>query len=204
MVSQSREYLHKLFCNDVDMMRTLGLMKTNKNHNLLQISAIVRKLTIADSGLAFRIKNDFKTPLIIMLPEPASGNTPIEKLRKVPENVRNYAVELPPINGFYHKPYTLEEYLNKTDFVFTQPVKVSEIIKLLSNKLGGVHIDEHIKNDNNVEGETIYQINKGLSIDGERVLFNRFDSIAKLIHRSLAPLRDEIEEYYNGDITLKP
>jgi hypothetical protein len=78
-----------------------------------------------------------------------------------------------------------------------------EIIKFLANKMGGSHVDDELVNrPKNVDAETLYFLNKNISIFGEGAIYDFFDNAAPFIWRSLIPLRNEVVRAFSGKIDL--
>ncbi len=207
MTPQEQDYLDKLFVHDVNMIPKYGVK--NSHYDRLLLSGILRRLTLDEQSLAPLVAQNYETPLMVLVPEPESGNTPRDQLPFVPSNIQLYAPELtdqyPP--GFYLKPYTLEEYLSRTEVVlYSRSITPREIVKFLSNKLGGVHIEKILRDiaegGRGIDAETLYWINRSFTILGENVLYQQFQIVADRIWRCTAPLKEEIVDAYGGNCSL--
>jgi hypothetical protein len=109
------------------------------------------------------------------------------------------------VNGYFHCPYKMDEYLRLPHMVLPNPKSSSstgraitprEMILFFANKLGGVHADKNLvdvsQGGRSVDAETLHLINKSVSIFGEEALFREFGVITERVWRACAPLRDEL------------
>ncbi len=191
-IDETQDYIERLFVHDVD--RIPSLCQAQYQYDRLLLSAILRRLVIDGSGIAHLANRPYKMPLIVLMPEPSTGNIPLEDLLDVPPEIRRYAPDLnshPP--GFYHRPYYLNDFLKLPMAVlFGRTISARDAIDLVVNKLGGVHLE--IK----FTSLELYEINKHLSFAGKGGVYHIFDAVAEYIWRSLAPLKDKIVEKHGG------
>lgn len=202
MVLVGDQYLDELFISHVDDLQAVGETGSRTQFLRLRMAHTLRLLVTAGRGndLAARIQARYATPLWVLVPEPISGNTPREQLPLIPENVRSYATPITDANypfgteAYYHKPYTLNEYIVRPlGVLMGRSVNARELIRFLANKLGGSHADhELIDDDRNVDSETLFYLNNRITVFGEGAIFHLFDACTPMIWRSLAPLRDEV------------
>lgn len=193
-MDEAQDYIELLFVHDVD--RIPVLCGTGYQYDRVLLSSILRRLVIDGAGLAHLANRQFKLPLLVLVPEPESGNVPRDQLPTVPEVIMKYAPEInershPP--GFYHRPYYLNDFLKRPMGVLFQPITAKDAILLVANKLGGVHIDPQF------ESQALYEINKRISFFGKRGVYQIFDQVAGHIWRCLAPLRDLVVEGHGGN-----
>jgi hypothetical protein len=209
MVLVGDDYLDRLFVAHVDDLLQRGQTNPTTDFMLLQMAHTLRLLVIEGPGnrLAFRVQPRYKTPLWVLVPEPISGNTPRDELPKIPANVIAYATPITDkthpfgTDGYYHKPYKLEDYLGHSlGILMSRSINARELIKFLANKLGGSHADDElVDHPKNIEAETLFFLNKNITIFGEGAIFTLFKNCAAMIWRSLAPLRDEIAAAHQID-----
>jgi hypothetical protein len=108
------------------------------------------------------------------------------------------------LEGYFYSVYGLEEFLDRTQVVLPypdrlegRPINARELIKLMAEHLGGVHLEPELRDQHGKKGiaaDTLYRINSKVSLFGQEALYHQFDAVAVRIWRSLAPLRDEVHE----------
>jgi hypothetical protein len=211
MVLIGNEYLDKLFVQHVDDLQGCG-SKPRTTFLRLRMAHTLRLLVTSGRGndLAVRVQQRYACPLWVLVPEPIAGNTPADQLPRVPDAVIAYATPITNrthprgTEGYYHKPYSLSDYLAKPVGVLTRrPIIAGELIRFLANKLGGSHADEELlDHPNNVDAETLWFLNHHISIFGTGSVYALFDGVAPTVWRSLAPLRDEVASAYGGQVDL--
>ena len=123
--------------------------------------------------------------IVILVPEPISGNPRHNGSRMFPPPVMYYAPEISNrthpfgLEGYFHCPYTMDEYLVRPHMVLPdaksgsltgRAITPREMIQFFANKLGGVHADKNLVDIANggrsVDAETLQMINKKVSIFG--------------------------------------
>lgn len=207
VVALPLDHIHDQFIYDVDRLYSLGVTRPRTKPIRHDMAAILRKLVL-DRRLAENVAKNFTTPLLVIVPEPISGNPRKEATESIPENVMRYAPEISDrthpggLEGYFHCPYPLREFLERPQVVLPlpnelkgRPITSRELISLMSDKLGGVHLEPEIKDSSGkkaIASETLYLINKSVSIFGEEALYQTFDVVAEMLWRSLAPLKDEV------------
>ena len=213
MVKLPESHIDQEFVYSVDRLQSLGMTSPRTNPIHHDMAAILRKL-VEDRRLAHRIADRYTTPLLVLVPEPISGNPRYEKnTRAIPENVMQYATEISDrthpggSEGYFHCTYEIDAYLDRTHMVLPlpnelkgRPINPREMILFFANKLGGVHVEPDLRDlpgKKQPDAETLYLINESVSIYGEQALYQQFDSIASTLWRALAPLRDEVREALN-------
>jgi hypothetical protein len=208
---QSPEWLDQLFVQDVSELERLGNLNPRSDYALLQMSGILRRLVADEQPLAHHARSRCSTPLVVLAPEPISGNPRYDPSRVLPPTVMHYAPEISNrthpfgLEGYFHCPYTMDEYLGrphmvlpnvKSDSMTGRAITPREMIQFFANKLGGVHADKNLVDiadgGRSVDAETLHLINKKVSIFGEEALFHQFGVIGERIWRACAPLRDEL------------
>jgi hypothetical protein len=192
-MDETQDYIERLFVHDVD--RIPELERTGYQYDRVLLSSILRRLVIDGAGLAHLANRPYKFPLLVLIPEPESGNVPRDQFPEVPESAMKYAPDIsersyPP--GFYHRPYRLNDFLKRPMGVVFQPITAKDAIELVAHKLGGVHISPKF------ESEALYEINKRVSFFGKGSVYALFDQVAGHLWRCLAPLRDIIVEKHGG------
>jgi hypothetical protein len=212
MVLVGDEYLDKLFVQHVNDLQTCGLTEPRTNFLRLRMAHTLRLLVTEGRGndLAARVQRRYSTHLWVLVPEPTSGNTPRAQLPDIPPQITAYATPITNdthpfgMDGYYHKPYRLQDYLARPiGILMYREVLPREVIKFLSNKMGGSHADDElVDHPQNVDAETLFFLNKNISIFGEGAVFRLFDQAAPMIWRALAPLRDEVVGAYQPNIEL--
>jgi len=210
-VKQSPEWLDDVFVQDVTELERLGHLFPRTHYVLLQMSGILRRLIVDEQPLAIHARSRCSTPLVILVPEPISGNPRYDAARSFLPTVMHYAPKISDrthpfgLEGYFHCPYTMEEYLRRPHIVLPNAKSESltgrsitprELIQFFSNKLGGVHADRNLVDiadgGRSVDAETLHMINEKVSIFGEKALFHQFGVIAERFWRACAPLRDEL------------
>lgn len=213
MITLPQRHLNEEFVYNVDRLRELGFTRQRAKPLSHDMAGILRKLVL-DRKLAQTVAANYTTPLLVLVPEPISGNARHGRCPAIPECVMAYA---PAINeqthpsglrGYFHCAYELDEFLDRTQVVLPypdrlegRPITAHELIKLLADHLGGVHIHPKVKDQGKKKGiaaETLYNINLRVSIYGQEALYHEFDTVAARIWRCLAPLRDEVTEALSG------
>jgi hypothetical protein len=208
---QSPEWLDQLFVQDVSELERLGNLNPRSDYALLQMSGILRRLVVDEQPLAHHARSRCSTPLVVLVPEPISGNPRYDPSRVLPPTVMHYALEISNrthpfgLEGYFHCPYTMDEYLGrphmvlpnvKSDSMTGRAITPREMIQFFANKLGGVHADKNLVDiadgGRSVDAETLHLINKKVSIFGEEALFHQFGVIGERVWRACAPLRDEL------------
>lgn len=198
MVTVPSEHLDEIFVYKVDRLRELASKDPRTNPIRVDMAGYLRSLV--HDNLAERVAERYTTPLLVLRPEPESGNPKSGHRIDIPQNVMRYAQPItkethPP--GFFHRPYTLDEFLTVSLGVLAyQPITARECILLLSNKLGAMHMATELVDGTGkkaIPAESLYRINEGFIIFGTPGVFKLFDGAAEMIWRCLAPLRDEIE-----------
>ena len=208
---QSPEWLDELFVQDVTELERLGNLTPRTHYMLLQMSGILRRLVVDEQPLALHARSRCKTPLVVLVPEPISGNPRYDASRTFPPAVMHYAPEISNrthpfgLEGYFHCPYAVDEYVSRPHMVLPdakagkltgRAITPREMIQFLANKLGGVHADKNLidiaDGGRSVDAETLHLINKKVSIFGEEALFHQFGVIGERIWRACAPLRDEL------------
>ena len=212
MVLVGDEYHSKLFVKHVDDLQQCGQIEPRGVFERVKMAHTLRLLVTEGKGneLAFRVKERYSSPLWVLVPEPISGNTPIEQLPNVPAEFYEHATPITEekfpfgTDGYYHKPYALEDYLERPlGVLMHRSIVPREIIKFLANKMGGSHADDElVDSPKNVDAETLYFLNQNISILSERAIYKFFDNAAPLIWRSLIPLRNEVVRAFGGKIDL--
>jgi hypothetical protein len=212
MVLVGDEYHSKLFVRHVDDLQQCGQIEPRGVFERLKMAHTLRLLVTEGKGneLAFRVQERYSSPLWVLVPEPISGNTPIDQLPDVPDEFYEHATPITEerfpfgTDGYYHKPYALEDYLQRPlGVLMRRSIVPREIIKFLANKMGGSHVDDELVNrPKNVDAETLYFLNKNISIFGEGAIYDFFDNAAPFIWRSLIPLRNEVVRAFSGKIDL--
>jgi hypothetical protein len=200
-----------MFVQDVTELERLGNLKPRTDYTLLQMSGILRRLVADEQPLVHHARSRCITPLVVLVPEPISGNPRHGPLRAFPPAVMHYAPEISNythpsgLEGYFHCPYSVDEYLGRPHMVLPnaksgsltgRAITPREMIQFFANKLGGVHADKNLVDiadgGRSVDAETLYLINKKVSIFGEAALFHQFGVIAECVWRACAPLRDEL------------
>ena len=212
MVLVGDEYHSKLFVRHVDDLEQCGQIEPRGVFERLKMAHTLRLLVTEGKGneLAFRVQKRHSSPLWVLVPEPISGNTPIDQLPDVPDEFYEHATPITEesfpfgTDGYYHKPYALEDYLQRPlGVLMRRSIVPREIIKFLANKMGGSHADDElVDSPKNVDAETLYFLNRNISIFGEGAIYKFFDDAAPLIWRSLIPLRNEVVRVFGGKIDL--
>ncbi len=204
MVTLPPEHLDEIFIYKVDRLRELGTKEPRTNPIRVDMAGCLRPLV--HDNLAERVAQRYTTPLLVLRPEPESGNPKSGHGIDIPENVMRYAQPItkethPP--GFFHCPYTLDEFLDvPLGVLASQPITARECIRLLSDKLGAIHMATELVDGTGrkpIRAKTLYQINEGFIIFGTPGVFKLFDGAAAMIWRCLAPLRDEIASAYQQE-----
>ncbi len=210
MTEQDAEYLNRLFVADIDELERLGRSSQGSDYGYLQMSAILRRLTLDEQPLAHHAAKQCHMPLIVLVPEAKSGNPKYDPNWIIPEILVKYAPEISErtyptgTRGYFWCPYSLDEYLCRTHMVLPsnskagrlrgRPITPREMILFLANKLGGVHADRQLRDladgGRSVDAETLHKINRHVTVFGEGSIFQQFGSIAERIWRCCAPLRD--------------
>lgn len=209
MVALPQRHLDEEFVYNVDRLRELGLVQQRAKPLSHDMAGILRKLVL-DRRLAQRVAKNYTTPLLVLVPEPISGNPRYGRGPTLPERVLAYAPEINEqthpsgLRGYFHCVYELDEFLDRTQVVLPypdrpkgRPIAARELIRLLAEHLGGVHVGPELKDQAGRKGiaaETLYNINLRVSIYGQEALYHQFDVVASRIWRCLAPLRDEVQE----------
>jgi hypothetical protein len=209
-IKQNPQWLDGVFVQDVTELERLGNITPRTQYVILQMSAVLRRLAVDEQPLAQHAASRCSIPLVILVPEPMSGNPRYETERTFPPAVMKYAPDIserscPP--GVFHCPYTLQEYLDRTHMVLPRADKSTrslkgraitprEMILFFANKLGGVHADKNLVDiadgGRSVDAETLHNINNSVSMHGQEALFHQFGFIAERVWRACAPLRDEL------------
>ena len=208
---QSPEWLDEVFAHDVTELERLGNLTPRTHYTLLQMSGILRRLVVDEQPLAIHAQSRCKTPLVVLVPEPISSNPRHDTSRTFPSTVMHYAPVISDrthpfgLEGYFHCPYTMDEYLSRPHMVLPnaksgsltgRAITPREMIQFFANKLGGVHADKNLVDimdgGRSVDAETLHMINKSVSILGEEALFHQFGVIAERVWRACAPLRDEL------------
>lgn len=212
MIKQSRESLDELFIGDINELERLGNLNPRTHYTLIQISGILRRLVLDEQPLVHHAVSRCITPLIILVPEPISGNPRYDASRTFPVSVLKYAPEISEHShpfgqkAFFYCPYSFDEYLKNSHMVLPhtdkaedlhgRPITPREMILYFANKLGGVHADKNLVDiadgGRAVDAETLHVINEKVQIFGEGALFNQFGVVGERIWRGCAPLRDEL------------
>ncbi len=204
-IQQDPFYLDNLFVQDVNELERLGKLSPRTNYHLLQISAILRRLVLDEQPLAIYASTRLRIPLLVLVPEPISGNANYPG-RKIPPNLLSYAPQISEethpsgLRGFFLRSYTLQDYLATPHMVLPdasmngRAITPKEMIKFFANKLGGVHADKNLvdrkEGGGSIDAETLHLINKTVSIFGEDSLFQQFGVIGERVWRCCGPLRD--------------
>lgn len=197
MVALPPEHLDEIFVYKVDRLCELGTKKPRTNPIRIDMAGCLRSLV--HDNLAEKVACRYKTPLLVLRPEAKSGHPRSGHNIEIPSNVMRYARPItdkthPP--GFFHCPYTLEEFLDVPLGVLARkPITARECIRLLSDKLGAIHMASELVDGTGkkaIQAETLYRINEGVIIFGTPGIFSLFDQGAGLIWRCLAPLREEV------------
>ena len=209
MTTLPQRHLDEEFVYSVDRLEALGITQPRAKPLFHDMGAILRKLVL-DRRLAHQVAANYSTPLIVLVPEPVAGNPRYGQYVAIPERVRTYAPEISERThprgrrGYFHCVYELDEFLNRTQAVLPHPdrlegrsIKARELIALMANHLGGVHLASEVRDQTGKRGigaDTLYRINSKVSIFGQEALYHQFDVVACSIWRCLAPLRDEVRE----------
>lgn len=197
----ANDYIDELFVYKVDRIAELGSKDGRTNMIRLDMAAYLRSLV--HDGLSGWVEERYKTPLLVLRPEPAHDNPRTSSTIQVPENVKAAAAPItdqthPP--GFFHAVYPLGEFLNTPLGVLDhRAITPRDCILFLSNHLGAVHVQPEIpeKGRKNLRPAHLLRINRQFSIFGNPGVFNFFDNAVVYIFRSLRPLRDEVVETLN-------
>ncbi len=212
MTEQDPVYLDNLFVADVNELERLGKINPRSDYEHLQMSAILRRLTLDEQPIVHHAAKRCQTPLIILVPEPKSGNPRYDPEWTIPAPLVKYAPEISErthptgTRGYFWCPYELDGYLRRTHMVLPandrsgalrgRPISPSEMILFLANKLGGVHADRKLRDladgGRSVDAATLHQINQHVSIFGKASIFQQFGIVAERVWRCCAPLRDEL------------
>jgi hypothetical protein len=209
MTTLPQRHLDEEFVYSVDRLKALGLTKPRTKPLFHDMGGILRKLVL-DRRLAQQVATNYTTPLIVLVPEPISGNPRYGRCAAIPERVMSYAPEINErthpggLKGYFHSSYTLDEFLNRTqvvlphpDYLKGRPINACELIRLMAEHLGGVHLGPEVRDQTGkrgIEADTLYRINSKVSLFGQEALYHQVDAVASSIWRCLAPLRDEVQE----------
>jgi hypothetical protein len=219
MIEQDKEYLDKLFVNDVEKLQALGLKRDFQHYDRLQQSAIVRRLVLDELPLAKAVAKHYTTPLIVLVPRypDADGNKPRAD-QPIPSNVLRYAPDIsekamPPGANYY--PQKIDEFLGTCQLVLPEPgkmkgrpISVRELIKFISNKKGGVHAERNLRDikdggKGRIDAETLHLINESVTVFSRKALYNAIGKVAERVWRATAPLAEEVKAAYGGDCSLE-
>jgi hypothetical protein len=207
VIQQSDETLDRLFVHAVDELERLGTLQPRTQLTLIDMSAPVRRLVLDEQPLVRHAKRRCKIPLIVLIPEPISGNPRFNEKLSIHTLIMKYAPEISQSNypggkkAYFHCPYSMDEYIvqphmvlpiNRDGGIQGRKITPKEMIKLFANKLGGIHADINLRDSESLEAETLFLINESISIQGEKTLFQQFGVICERIWRACAPLRDEL------------
>lgn len=211
-ISQTDEWIDKLFVQDVTELQRLGQEESREEYKALQMSAILRRLVLDGQPTAYSVAKRCVTPLRVLKVEGRENNERYVSIDDLHKHEHLYAPPLvekdyPPMSGgLCHAEYKMDEYINGMQVILpggktgeqVAGTKITrrEIILFLANKLGGVHADRQLKDRDeggkSVDAETLYNINKNVTLFGQQSIFHQFWSISARIWRACAPLRDEI------------
>lgn len=208
----------KRFVRDFAALEKFVKLEVREEEDRADISAILRRLLIDESPLAEWIAKKVQTPIIFLIPQVKSGNPDFDPAYEPPIEVLKFARPITSeshpggTDGFFHKPYNRDEYLNYTQFVFKRrSFCAREIIKMYANKLGGVHLEHRLKDisegGRGVDAKTIAETNRQLRFGGPAAISilpsglpedtylpgigaieSKFNSISLDCWRALAPL----------------
>lgn len=197
------EYLDHLFVYKFDRIAELDQIHPRTNMVRLDIAAYLRSLV--HDGLSGWIEERYDTPLLVLRPEPVSGNPRCDQNIDVPENVRSAAVQItaeshPP--GFFHAVYTLQEFLELPVGVLNRrPITARDCILFLSNHLGGVHARKLLVDGDgrrNIKPAELLRINRSFLLFDTPGVYQFFDVALMYIFRCIVPLRNEVVEKMNN------
>jgi hypothetical protein len=204
-----QRHLDEDFVYSVDRLEGLGRTQPHTKPLLHDMGGILRKLVL-DRRLARRVAENYTTPLLVLVPEPIGRNPRYGQSIAIPDRVMTYAPEISErthprgLRGYFHCVYPLDDFLNRTQVVLPhpdrlegRPINPCELIMLMADHLGGVHLGPEVRDQTGKRGiaaDTLYRINSNVSVFGQEALYHQFEVTASSIWRCLAPLRDEARE----------
>lgn len=179
-------HVEKLFLNTITDLECR--VTSREEYDLLGISAIVRKLFLDSNSLVDQVNKEIKLKLNFEIGEepPLPTNCPKPDFSSLQDGLA--PEDLPP--GFRIKTKNRDEFFSTVvATVKGKCITVKDIIKFEANISGGVHIDTPKK-----ENEIILsEISQKFLIFGHRIPLRQLKSIAKVILKSLIPLKNAIQ-----------
>ncbi len=190
-VQISQEYVEKLFVHIyVDLGQRTAARDGFRLYHQLNMARLIRQLLIDGTGVFNLANRHHKIPIRFILGEIGPAPLDLEPIPIV------YSENTPDINnfppGFYLHPYKTDGFLSSSPMTLAdRRFSVREIVRYTANEFGGVHLSPYLKDEGS---QVLARFNDFLNVNGDGVLLNRIDQIARNTLRALAPLTQAIQD----------